>query len=249
MTDLDEAEAPIREGRYDDAVSEYLRALDSPLLPADDWLHVMSHLATAYRLAGRWDTAETVARGAIAAAKASGSLRTEAHAQLTLGTLLLAMLQEEIASRASEDVFVDATDALDRAATLYQELDLIDFYTCLFTLAEALRWVEENAGAEGIYARMTRELCDERWAEPPTMARHADHLRARAFMGLAQIAFAADDGEKARDRMEAAVGLLIASGNEDPVVPALLEAMSNEFRVRLKDARRADEILVLAKSL
>jgi hypothetical protein len=209
----------------------------------------MSHLASMYRLLERWDDAETAARGAVEAGKASGSLRAEAHAQVTLGTLLLAMFQDEIAGTTSDDLFGDAMDALDRAATVYEELGLIDFYTCLLTMAEALRFVEEHAGAEGIYARIARELSDEKWGSPHTIARHADHLRARAFMGLAEIAFVAHDNEKARDRMEAAVGLLVASGEGDPVAPTFLEELSNNFRVRLMDGQRADEILVSAQSL
>lgn len=250
MPDLDDASEASRQGRYEEAIERYRQALGSRNLCPNERVHVMCHLASNYRLVGEWDTAKMTAREAVAIAHRLENKRGEAHALLTLGTIFLCLFHEDNDANSghSSHIFGEAMDSLDGAAGLYQELGLIDFYTCLLTIGQALQGLGESS-AEGIYARITRELCDERWSEPAAIARHADHLRARAFMGLAQLALDAGDSPKATDRMEAAVGLLLASGSGDPVAVALLEHIANSYRADLDDSGRADEIVVAAKSL
>jgi hypothetical protein len=118
----DHAKMALEEGRFGEAVDEYLQILSSPL-PDAERPHVMSHLA-----------------------------------EVTLGTLLLIMFEDEIVPTSSGDLFWDALESLDRAASLYEELGLIDTYTCLLTIAQGFRFVEEIGRADGVYARIAREL-------------------------------------------------------------------------------------------
>jgi hypothetical protein len=153
----------------------------------------------------------------------------------------------EVAPARSEELFGDGLTALDRAAELYLEIGSIDFYTCLLTTADALRHIEEDASAEGVYARITAELQGSAWAEPDALARHAVFLRARAEMGLADIAFRREDAPGARDRMEAAVALLLASAGDDPVALTLVDAIADELAEKLHDPARAAEIRAAAR--
>jgi hypothetical protein len=249
MKMIESAETASREGRFDDAVTLYIAALTEASLPADERAHVMSHLASTYRRADRWDEAQSCAYGAVAAAREAGGARAEAHAQLVLGTILLSMFDQGVSAPMSDDLFTPAMDALDRAAVLYEELDLIDFYTCLLTIAEAFRLVEESETASPILSRVVRELGDPRWASPPAIGRHADHLRARALGALARIAHADGTDDKAREWLESAVALLLANGAGDAVARDALTDIAGDFRTLLDDAARADDIQAAANAL
>jgi hypothetical protein len=54
-----------------------------------------------------------------------------------------------------------AMRSLDEAARLYESLDSVDFYACLLAIGRALAAAEEDP--RGLYARVTRDLVEEKW--------------------------------------------------------------------------------------
>ena len=243
MDDLERANAASREGRHEDAIPAYALVVASATLPLAERLHAMCQLVSAYRLTGRWEAAEAAARSAIEATVAARDPEAEGHAQLSLATVLLDMFDAGMKPDSSDELIGEAFEALESARARYQQLNRIDSYTCLFMMGEALLSIGEGDAAEGIFNRIGIELCDEKWSKPQDVAYQADYLRGRAFYGLARIAFEAHDDDKARDRLDTAVRLLTAGGYVALATHPLLEDIANDFREKLDDSRRADEIL------
>jgi hypothetical protein len=242
---LAQADAALRAGRLDDALRAYLRVLADPRAPADERAQVLCSVATTYRLMRCWGEAERAARRAVV--EAAGRSAIEAHAQFTLGTVLLTTFQE---GADVDDVIIrDATEALERAASLYRDLGSINFYSCLLSLAEGTDPTQVGPHAEGVYGRILDELADDHWARPPEVAKLADHLRARACIGLARIALDAGDGGRGGELLWSAAGLLVASGRGDPAARELLADIARTFLERLRDPARAEHVLATARSL
>lgn len=66
--------------------------------------------------------------------------------------------------------------------------------------------------ARSTWARMTRELGDERWRHPVSLGQHADYLTGRAFLELGRTD---PDDERARSHFARAAEFLQASGCDD----------------------------------
>src|SRR4051812_13253404 len=122
MTDLEKAKAASREGRHDDAIDAYRRALADQTLSTGARLLAMADLASMYCLAKRWELAETAARAAGTAA--AGDPRSEAYALLAIGTRLLMRLGDEKAAN-PDAVFAEAMTALQRAGKQYEDLGAV----------------------------------------------------------------------------------------------------------------------------
>lgn len=124
---------------------------------------------------------------------------------------MLSIYEEEI-SCAEPDPWARALAAIEAATEVYERLGTIDFYTCLLTLARVVEAAGDYDSAMGIYARVTRELGDNRWAENHTLAQPADHLRGRAFLELARGEAERNRQDLASEYHESAVELFEASG-------------------------------------
>lgn len=249
MKPIDRATAAELDGRYDEAADAYIDALDEADLAPDDRGHILTKLASLYRLAGQWEDAESTALEAVELAAKGSSPAAEARAHMILGTVLLAMCQEDIPPAADvEDVLQQAVSAVGHAANLFEHLGVIEFYSALLTIAVAMRLAADNGSARGVFGRIVRDLSDARWSQPATAA-HADHLRGRAFMGLGEIALDEGDDDTGREHLEAAAALLLASGGEEPAGVALVDDIADLVEGRLEDPDRAAELRQEASAL
>ena len=245
-----------REKRYDEALSAYRAALRGPSDPV--WrVHTLCHFASCHRLAGDDAAAELAAREALSLAHGLGDPACEAHAHLELASTLLATWgSDDVADHEAEEGFSTALEHLDAAAVRYEELERVEFFVCLLTIADACRLVEVSETACRIYARITRELCTEKWAfkagESNELARFIDHLRGRAFLGLAMLALNDEDAHgNAREFVDGAVALLEASA-ADPPDPATADALEHAaclLATELGDEERAATVHTAAHRL
>jgi tetratricopeptide (TPR) repeat protein len=240
---LDHAEAYGRAGQYAKSAASYEVALADASMTAGERAHVLAHLSAAYRLSDRVDDAIRVAREGIKTGVSSADRSAEAHAHLALATALLTLFQ----SSENWEGFGEVMESLDRSASLYEQLGSIDFGTTLLTMAEAFKQIGELDAAQGVYARVTRDLSDPRWATPDSIARHADHLRGRAFVGLAWIAVDRELQDQAVDYFEAAVNLLVAS--REPVGASILEEIADWFESDRSDTAAAKLVRNAANGL
>lgn len=221
----------------------YREALRGPSDPVSR-VHTLCRLAACHRLAGDTADAERAAREALELAHGLGDRACEAHAHLELATTLLAMWRsDDVADQEAEEGFSEAMDHLDHAASRYEELEQIDFFVCLLTIAEACRLMDVPDTAWRVYARITRELCEEKWASQAAdeLARFMDHLRGRAFLGLAMLALGDDAHDRAREFVDSAVDLLEASAAEPPdhATADALECAACLLATELDDDERA----------
>ena len=228
-------------GDHRGAVASLLETLETTLPPADR-AHVLAHLADEYRLLDRLDEATRTAREATALATSAADRHAEARGAFALGTVLLEHFERDGAEAHLEE----AMELLDRAAEAYHELGKIDFSSVLLTMAEAFRMIGEHEAARGLYTRVTRELADERWAAPIGIARHADHVRGRALLGLGSIALAIDQRDEAARMFAAAAEQLVAS--HDPASAPLLDDLADTLEQVLGDAAMAARIRIAARS-
>ena len=249
MKPIERAAAAELDGRYDEAADVYVDALDEADLSPDDRCHILTKLASLYRLAGQWDDAESAALEAVELSAKGNSPAAEARAHLILGTVLLEMCLEEIPAAADvEDVLQQAVSAAGHAANLFEHLGAIELYCALLTIAVAMRLAADNGSARGVFGRIVHDLSDAKWSQPAT-AGHADHLRGRAFMGLGEIALDAGDDDTGREHLETAAALLLASGHEEPAGVTLVHDIADLVEGRLADPDRADELRQAANSL
>jgi hypothetical protein len=181
----------------------------------------LAALADEQARANQVPEAVATAREAVALARFFDD-ETEADATLALAAALLAAWELD----GAEPTFMEAMERLDRAAQLFERLRSIDFWSALVLMAEA-NWRADNLDtARALFARVTRELGDERWAREG-LDGHADHLRGCAFAGLGFIAIAHGMGDTAIDHFEAALSLFLV-GDEDgwPHVERIAEALA-----------------------
>lgn len=244
MSDLlDHAEAQGRAGQYAKSAASYEVALADTSMAAGERAHVLAHLSAAYRLSDRVDDAIRVAREGIKTGVSSADRSAEAHAHLALATALLSLFK----SSENLEGFGEVMESLDRSASIYEQLGRIDFGTTLLTMAEAFKLIGELGAAQGVYARVTRDLSDPRWASPQSIARHADHLRGRAFVGLAWIAVDQELQDQAVEHFETAVTLLVAS--RDSVGAPILDEIADWFESDLSDPAAAKLVRNAANGL
>ena len=244
-----------RERRYEEARSAYREALRGPSDPV--WrVHTLCQLAACHRLAGDHADAERAAREALELAHGLGDRACEAHAHLELATTLLTICRsDDVGEHEAGDAFSSAMDHVDHAASRYEELERVDFFVCLLTIAEACRHVELPDTAWKVYARITRELCEEKWASKAAgsdeLTRFMDHLRGRAFLGLAMLALDDHAHDRAREFVDAAVDLFDASAAEspDPATADALEHAACLFATELGDEERAATAHAAAEKL
>lgn len=175
-----EGQRLLEAGRHAEAITLYEAAAKAEQEP-ERRAHVLAMLSSALSLVDHLDEAVAVARGAVGLACSASDERAEAHARLSLGTALVLVVR---AGHAGESTFSEAMDSLERAASVYQGLGMIDFATALITMAEGCREIGELDPAEGLYARVIHELSDARWAVSEALMLHANHVRGRAFAGL-----------------------------------------------------------------
>ncbi|MBA2543886.1 MAG: hypothetical protein H0V17_29850, partial [Deltaproteobacteria bacterium] len=169
-------------------------------------------------------------------------LSAEARAHFALATALLGLFE----SSEIWEGFGEVTESLERAATLYEQLGTIDFGATLLTMADAFTMVGELDAAQSVYVRVTRDLADPRWAAPESIARHADFLRGRAFVGLGWNAVHQQLEDQAGERFEAAVNLLVAAG--EPAGAPILEEIAAWFEERA-NGEAAKQIRAAAQRL
>lgn len=232
---LDEGIQLLREGRHEEAISAFEKVAN---VTADsgESAHVLAQLADAFRAGGRLADAIRTAQQALEAAKRAADEGAEAHACLSLGTALLVEFDRS-ESRAN---FSQAVDCLDRSASIYKGMGLIDFSTALFTLGEAMLRASHLETAAGLYSNVIHELTDARWAESELTAKHADYLRGRAFAGLGLVALRSEDRPQAERHFEAAINLLLA-GDLHTAGP-VLDELANIFERELGDREVASHI-------
>jgi len=250
----DKAAIATREKRYEEALSAYRQALRGPSDPV--WrVHTLCGLASCHRLAGDDAAAEQAALEALDLARRLGDRACEAHAHLELATTLLAMWRSDDAGdHDAEEGFAAAMEHLDDAAVRYEELERVEFFVCLLTIADACRLVDVPDTAWRVYVRITRELCEEKWAamaESNELARLLDQLRGRAFLGLAMLALDDDAHDRAREFVDSAVTLLQASA-ADPPDPATADALAHAaglLATALDDQERAASVHRAAQKL
>jgi len=240
---LDRARAYGAAGEHAKCAATYEAALADPSMAAGDRVHVLSHLSAAYRLADRLDDAIRAARDAVGIAISAADRRAEAHAQLTLASARLALIQ----SSDNWEAFDDVMSSLDRSASIYEQLGSIALGATLLTMADALTMADEPDTAWGIYARVTRDLSDARWASPESNARHADYVRGRAFVGLAEICVRRGLRDEAVDHFEAGVSLLVAS--RDATAAPILHQIADWFESDLSDPTSATRLRRAARAL
>jgi tetratricopeptide (TPR) repeat protein len=232
-----------RAGKHDEAAATLRVALAQAELRGAERAHVLGHLASELRLAVRLDEAIATARDAVTTAVTAADPHARAYAQFALGTALISAFERD----GDPALLSDAMEALDGAAEGYQQLGHIDFSSVLLTMAEAFRMIGEHEAARGVLVRVTRELADARWAAPEANARHAGHVRGRAYLGLGAIALATDHRDEAVRMFDEASQLLIASA--DISAAPLLEDIATVMETELDDPAAAEQIRTAARTL
>jgi hypothetical protein len=217
---------------FTNAIVRLQGALADQNLHLVDRVRGLAHLASAYRRSENWAEAERAATSAVEFAEKAKDPGAKARAKLEFGTVMVLAVDEDHAVE-NADPLGAALASLDEAAQLYQSLDSVDFYASLLAIARALEITEQDS--RGVYARITRELVQEKWVaagrESPELARQVDYLRGRAFFGLGSAELARGDRAIAADRLEAARELLTASRAAD--VSSIIERI-DELLKRLR---------------
>jgi tetratricopeptide (TPR) repeat protein len=229
-------------GNHVEAIALFEQALDM-VSAAVDRAHLLAQLSSEYRMDGRIEDAVTTAAEASELAREVADEAAEAHAGISLASAFLVKFYSE----GSETYLFDAIELLDHAASTYERLGRIDFSTALLTMAEAFLCLDDLDVAEGLYARMTRDLVDPRWAKPESLARHADYLRGRAFYGLASIALRRDQRAQAIEYLEAAANLFLA-GEPQTSMPCL-DQIADVIESELGDGEAAKDIRDAARQM
>jgi len=206
------------------AIEPLLAALADERLGLDDRVGGLATLAGAYRRRGSWPEAERAATRAMALADTTKDPRTKARAKLEFGTTMLLAVEEHHPVE-TPDPALAALTTLDAAAKLYESQGSVDFYATLLAIARALELAGDDT--RQMYARITRELVQEKWIAAarasPELARHVDYLRGRAFFGLGSAELARKNRAHAVEHFDAARELLTASQAYD--VASFVERM------------------------
>lgn len=229
------------QGNHDGAAAHFEALVGDASLTGSERVHALAHLAAAHRNGGRPAEALCAARAGVATALGLGDPRAEAHAHLTLASTLMAYFQ------ASADLDInEAMEALERAATIYADLSPLDFAATLLTMAELCKLVQDFDGAAAIFARVARDLSDPKFASSTDVAHHADHLRGRAHVGVAEIALYEGKVDIAFQYFGVAVRLLGAAGG--PASATVLEDVAQYLAADpIGDAAAAEHARTIAR--